>query len=194
MAEFEPALEKTLKHEGGYADDPHDKGGETYRGISRKNWPGWDGWPQIDRIVGAIPCDRPPLGGDSDKGGHTGPPLHEINAALDKNPDLQRRVRDFYRRNFWMPQLDEIQNQELANWLFDKCVNMGIRQAFKLMQRALHVDQDGIIGPQTRAMLRQADPVKLLADCREEARRFYTMLALKDPTQSRFLHGWLERA
>lgn len=87
-----------------------------------------------------------------------------------------------------------VKDQALANWLFDKAVNMGVRQAYKLLQRALHVDVDGVIGPQTMAMLNAADPVQLLAGCREEAKRFYTNLALKDPSQSRFLHGWLARA
>lgn len=179
MAQFEPAFKETMKHEGGYANDSHDRGGETYRGISRVNWRGWDGWPDIDRIVGALPS--PPL-------------RHEINAALDRNADLQGKVKRFYRRNFWMPIMDEIQDQALVNWLFDKGVNMGIRRAYKLLQQALHVDADGVIGPQTRAMIHQADPVQLLADCRNQAKKFYTKLALDDPSQSRFLQGWLARA
>lgn len=180
MAQFLPAFAATMKHEGGYAHDPADRGGETYRGISRNNWPGWNGWPDIDRIVGALLA---------------APVSHAaINKALDRNADLQRRVQDFYQRNFWTPVMDDITDQAVANWLFDKGVNMGIRRAYKLMQRALHVDQDGIIGPQTRAAINAADPVQLLADCRGEARRFYTNLALQDPTQSRFLHGWLARA
>ncbi|MDD2367359.1 MAG: glycosyl hydrolase 108 family protein [Desulfuromonadaceae bacterium] len=31
MAEFEPAYKAMVKHEGGYANDPHDHGGETCR-------------------------------------------------------------------------------------------------------------------------------------------------------------------
>ena len=48
MAQFEPAFEKTMKFEGGYANNPADRGGETYRGIARKIWPGWNGWPLVD--------------------------------------------------------------------------------------------------------------------------------------------------
>lgn len=172
MAQFDPAFALAMKHEGGYANDPHDHGGETYRGISRKNWRGWDGWPDIDKLK-----EKP-----------------DFPACLDRNADLQGRVRAFYKRNFWTPVMDEIKDQALVNWLFDKGVNMGIRQACKLLQRAVGVDADGVIGPQTRAMIHQADPAQLLDDCRGEAKRFYTNLALKDPTQSRFLHGWLARA
>lgn len=37
MANYK-AISKVLKHEGGYVNDPDDKNGETYKGISRKNW------------------------------------------------------------------------------------------------------------------------------------------------------------
>lgn len=36
---FEPALEKTLAHEGGYVNDEHDPGGETNMGISKRSYP-----------------------------------------------------------------------------------------------------------------------------------------------------------
>ncbi len=172
MALFEPAFLATMKHEGGYVWDRQDHGGETYRGISRKHWRGWDGWPDVDAGKGT----------------------RDFPACLDRNAQLQGKVKDFYQRNFWMPLMDEIKDQALANWLFDKAVNMGIRQAYKLLQRALYVDPDGVIGPQTKAKLHAADPVELLESCRIEARRFYTKLALNDSSQSRYLHGWLARA
>jgi lysozyme family protein len=176
MAQFEPAYAEMIKHEGGYVNDPADHGGETYRGISRKNWPGWNGWPDLGRIKQIKSA------------------VATTDMLLNSNADLQGRVKAFYKRNFWTPVMDEIVDQALVNWIFDKGVNMGIRQAYKLLQRALHVDEDGIIGPQTKAHINSADPVQLLADCREEAKRFYTKLALSDPTQTRFLHGWLARA
>jgi len=40
MAEFEPAVEITLRHEGGYVSDPYDAGGETKYGISKRSYPG----------------------------------------------------------------------------------------------------------------------------------------------------------
>lgn len=48
MATFVPALKKTLTHEGGYVNNAEDSGGETYYGISRKNYPNWAGWAPID--------------------------------------------------------------------------------------------------------------------------------------------------
>jgi lysozyme family protein len=36
---FEDKIRKTLQHEGGYVNDPHDPGGETKFGISQKAYP-----------------------------------------------------------------------------------------------------------------------------------------------------------
>lgn len=60
MAEFLPAFESMIVNEGGYVlhDVPGDRGGQTYAGISRKNWPSWPGWAALD------------AGGD--------PPVHEV--------------------------------------------------------------------------------------------------------------------
>jgi lysozyme family protein len=51
MADFRPAFERTLLAEGGYklTNVAADRGGQTYAGISRKNWPNWSGWGAIDR-------------------------------------------------------------------------------------------------------------------------------------------------
>lgn len=50
MAEFLPAFEAMILNEGGYVlhEVTGDRGGQTYAGISRKNWPRWAGWQAID--------------------------------------------------------------------------------------------------------------------------------------------------
>jgi lysozyme family protein len=36
---FDEAFEKLIGHEGGYVNDPHDRGGETKFGISKRSYP-----------------------------------------------------------------------------------------------------------------------------------------------------------
>lgn len=51
MIDFNPAYEAMIINEGGYQlhTEAGDRGGMTYAGISRKHWPDWTGWQQIDR-------------------------------------------------------------------------------------------------------------------------------------------------
>ena len=42
MADFNKAIEKTLINEGGYVNDPSDRGGETKYGISKRAYPNVD--------------------------------------------------------------------------------------------------------------------------------------------------------
>ena len=42
MADFNKAIEKTLVNEGGYVNDPSDRGGETNYGISKRSYPNVD--------------------------------------------------------------------------------------------------------------------------------------------------------
>jgi lysozyme family protein len=38
-----------IEYEGGYVNHPNDPGGETYKGISRRAHPNWEGWKLIDQ-------------------------------------------------------------------------------------------------------------------------------------------------
>lgn len=49
MNNFQRSLEFTLKWEGKLSNDPADPGGMTYRGISRKFHPFWEGWQYVDQ-------------------------------------------------------------------------------------------------------------------------------------------------
>ena len=50
MADFLPAYEAVILAEGGYrlTNRPNDRGRQTYAGISRRSWPHWPGWIDID--------------------------------------------------------------------------------------------------------------------------------------------------
>lgn len=48
MGNFNEAVKTVLRHEGGYVKDPVDRGGETFRGISRRFFPKWAGWALVD--------------------------------------------------------------------------------------------------------------------------------------------------
>ena len=45
---FEQVVAKVLDHEGGFVDDPADRGGMTFMGISRRWFPDEPFWEKID--------------------------------------------------------------------------------------------------------------------------------------------------
>lgn len=130
MANFKITFRKTCKWEGEYANDPDDTGGETYKGISRKHHPTWNGWKIIDKLKQEHP--------------------RGFKTKLKGNSELQAMVDDFYKRNYWNHlHLDDLANQELANQVFDTAVNCGIKTAVKIIQKVLGIPADGKLGPVT---------------------------------------------
>ena len=51
MAIFNSAFQITMGNEGGYANNPADSGGETYKGIAKNYWPNWEGWTAVDQAI-----------------------------------------------------------------------------------------------------------------------------------------------
>lgn len=174
MADFEQAFQVMIKNEGfpGYVNDPDDHGGETIAGISRNNWPGASVWPLVDALKAR----------------------KDFPQCLKNSAELMPLVKDFYRRNFWHVDFTSLKSQELATWLFDKRVNMGLKRPIQFLQRALALTDDGIFGPLTLNGANNYEPqVNLLEEVRGQAREFYNHLAANDPTQQKFLKGWLAR-
>ena len=155
---FSVAFANTLKHEGGYVNDPDDPGGETIMGISRRYHPDWNGWSHID----ILKSSGKPLG-------FSGP--------------LTGAVKLFYRQEFWNRfSGDEVAalSDKVATELFDTAVNLGLRRASSYLQGALNllngnemyykdIVEDGFIGPATlRSLENCCGPQYLSHDDREK--------------------------
>ena len=99
-------------------------------------------------------------------------PGGETNFGISKRsyPDLDIKALTkaeaikIYRRDFW----DAVRGDDLppivAVAVFDAAVNQGVRPAIQLLQRALGVGADGVIGEITLAAAAQADPEELLVE------------------------------
>lgn len=188
MAEFGPALLRTLRHEGveldkdgapvpgrtGYVNNPRDRGKETNFGI----------------VIA-----------EARAAGYEGP-MAELPFDL---------VKRLYLANYWVPiRGDEQPDQELAERLFDVAVNCGSRQAVRFLQRVLNVLNfgerrwpdlalDSRLGPVTLATLKQA--IAYRADMLDSIRSgfaflqggLYIGIAERDSSQEEFEAGWLPR-
>ncbi len=184
---FKEALKHTLEFEGGYANDPADRGGETFRGISRKNWPAWGGWKLIDQVKSQ---------------GLTG--RRVIDGFFAQNAEMEALVAGFYEENFWRPFEKPGLPPRTTAKLFDAAVNVGVGRAVKLLQDTLgglgaSLTADGKIGPQTLAAAREilakaGAEGDFLNRFAERQGNFYRNIAAKNPGQEKFLKGWLRRA
>lgn len=75
--------------------------------------------------------------------------------------------------------------------VFDSAVNHGPSQAIRWLQRAVGVEEDGLIGPVTiRAASTSTGVVEKIVGYRKD---FYRWLVDRDQSQKVFLAGWMKR-
>ena len=154
------AFAHVIKSEGGYVNDPHDRGGETNLGVTKKAWAEYLGREIEDGEMRALTVEA---------------------------------VEPFYKSRYW----DKCKCDQLPGGLdyavFDFAVNAGPGRAAKFLQRAVGVADDGAIGPGTMAAVAKADPKHALDQFSAAKSAFYKGLVDRDPTQQKFIKGWLAR-
>lgn len=135
---FDIALKYSLQFEGGYVNDPDDKGGATNKGITKAVY---DEYRKKNSL-----------------------PIHSVKNISDKE------VRDIYYKQYWLASGCDKLSDKLAIVVFDFSVNSGVSRA----KRYLTITQD---------------PKKYL-DLRAE---FFKKIVQNNPSQQKFLKGWLNR-
>lgn len=169
MANFMLAYQTVLRNEGLYSNDQNDNGGETVLGISRNNFPSWAGWSIVDAT--------------------------QDKSQLAKNATLVSLVQVFYLENFWNPIMgDNIQEQDVADSIFDFAVNAGIKTSIRLAQSVVGTKDDGIIGTQTVYALNAYSPSLFVAQFKLKKIERYCNIVDKNATQLKYLKGWCRRA
>ena len=175
-------IDRVLKHEGGYVNDPVDNGGETNRGITKTTairhkhiWSkhNWDG------NMRTLPLSF---------------------------------AYDVYKMSYWDASgCNELYRVHpvLSYHVFDWSVNGGVGRAVKDLQSALNtlnlggklypdIAVDGVFGKGTLGALnsyidkRGKDGVRVLL-CLLIAKQasFYEALSVKNPSQEKYMHCWL---
>jgi len=190
-SKFEDALPVILKHEGGFVDNQHDPGGATNFGISLRYLQARGDLDQDGFLDGDVDRD-----GDVDA---------DDVVAMD-----EETAGVFYKTGFWYPgKYGFINDQETATKAFDLGVNMGIKQAATIVQRALtaagwhDVKDDGVLGDISMKCINDTT-ASLLPAIRSEAAGFYRALIMRNAALierghdvhdfSVFKKGWLRRA
>ena len=192
MPVFDLAFLKTMSNEGLVLENmAADPGKETYCGISRVWSSRFPGWAIIDASRTRV----------------------DFPYCLIQNCELQEMVKDWYYTEYWLPiGGDRIEDQIIAEELFDSCVNIGpVEKTF--LQRVLNVlnykteepqyffsdlKVDGEIGDKTikamQLLCANGDQQHILRMLNSLQDTHYIALVEATPEKRQFMRGWDTRA
>lgn len=195
MAAFNEAYKITIiGNEGGW--NPGIGETPTYEGIDRGMHPDWSGWPIIDRYLSEYP----------------GATIHTINQLLAEDAALQTAIQAFYKANFWDDlNLSQINDDQVADNVFDSSVNPCIMTAGKVLQTAVNtvlttfkaqlnganigllLAVDGNVGTKTITAVNLLPPALLHNTINSVRRANYIKRAQLTPKDAQWLPVWERR-
>lgn len=143
VSRFKDCLEFIYEMEGGFVNDPLDKGGMTFKGICRKLYPALSIWSSIDSLI---------------------PNKSLINALRSEEID------SVYKQCYWDKCCCDVMLEPLDLIVFDTAVNMGVGRAKQFLAKTIEPD--------------------LYLYLRKD---YYLSIVEKNPSQSRFINGWINR-
>ncbi len=170
---FHLAFERIHSMEGYYVNNPLDKGGETYRGISRKHNKNWLCWIRVDE--------------------------HKKKTKVTTNskiPSADWLVTDYYL-NLWVKEgFDQILDADLAAYLFE--FRIGGNNSIKIMRRLLKEKGHPVaitpyITPEFIDAVNMVNPIKFKAELKQRRLTYYENIVKRDSTQIIFLKSWKRR-
>ena len=183
MANIDKLIPFILKWEGGFVNDPTDRGGATNKGVTLATYEAY--------------CKRK---------GYPRPTVERLKNIPDAH------WREIVKTMYWDKwRADDIHSQKVANILVDWVWGSGIH-GIKKPQALLGVKVDGIVGDKTLSAVNFADPEELFDAIYQERVKFLNAIVsnsvaayekkigrkatdaeLLKYTQKRFIKGWLNR-
>lgn len=183
MANIDNFIPFLLKWEGGFVNDPTDRGGPTNKGVTLATYEAY--------------CRQKGL------------PRPTVERLRDIPDD---HWRDIVKTMYWDRwQADDIHSQKVANILVDWVWASGAH-GIKKPQALLGVKADGIVGARTLSAVNFADPDQLFDALYKERVKFINAIVARSVTayekklgrkatdsellkhtQKRFLKGWMNR-
>lgn len=113
---------------------------------------------------------------------------HPVSEADMRNL-TKETVTPLYKHKYWDACNCSALPAGIDYLVFDFAINAGPGRSAKLLQQALGVTADGVIGPATLNIAAVMNPNELIDRFSEEKRKYYKSL----PTFGTFGKGWLNR-
>ena len=115
------------------------------------------------------------------------------NSFADFRNMSQTDIQNIYYNLFWLPVHGDVLPVGVDLMVFDFGITSGTSRSIKLLQQALGVADDGIIGPNTISKLKLIQSATQISDCinslKDKQLKFYQSL----DTFKYFGHGWTNR-
>lgn len=164
MADFKKLKPFIRQWEGGFSNDPHDKGGATLWGVT----------------IATYRTYRKSKG-------------YKTTTVDDLKKMTEEEWDEIFKTLYWDKwKGDEIQSQSVANILVDWVWASGV-YGIKNPQRLLGVAADGIVGPKTIEALNAQNPHMFFEQVRQDRFRYIDAIIAKTPTNQKFKKGWYNR-
>lgn len=169
--ECKDMIQRLVDREGGYVDHPDDKGGPTNFGITRATLAEY--WAVS---------------------------LKEVDRDSIKRLNRSSAEYIYYELYLRQPKIAEISDDHLREHIFDCAVLHGKRRAIRWLQAFVGVGGDGYLGPITlnaveANLAANSGSSKAINDRILIHRvKFMVAIAKRDPTQMKWLMGWVTRA
>lgn len=165
MADYKKLIPSILKWEGGWSDDPADKGGATMRGITLATYTAY-------RFQKGLPTPT----------------------KTDLKNITQAEWEEVFKTMYWDRwKASEIKNQSIANLVVDWLWTSGV-YGIKYPQQVLGTTADGVVGKKTLALINEhPNPKTLWKALWERRKKHFEAIANATPSNKKFLKGWLNR-
>lgn len=129
-----------------------------------------------------------------DRGGET-----KFGVAAKANPELDIAALDWdgaskvYEQKYWLAGKCDKLPEKVAFAHFDACINHGVKQATVLLQRAVGAVEDGVLGPKTLESIAKLNVDFVVSEQLKKRKELFKLIGMKNPSQSKFMAGWLAR-
>lgn len=180
---YETCVDSLLEDEGGFVCDKNDHGGATNFGISLRF---------LNNLISK---------GTPEEISH-----YFTNKTIDA--DFVKKINAEFAKNiyyycFWIPcHLDKIDSVSIARKVLSCIVNLGAWKGSTLVQHAINslrkdkvkILVDGKIGQKTIDAINEITMEEFLKAIEDYLIDYYISIVEEEPTQAKFLKGWISRA
>lgn len=171
MDTFDKIHEFVAKWEGGYVDDPSDRGGATNHGISLA-------------FLQGLQDEEADINGDGK--------IDKVDIKALTKEDAKRLMKQYFWDDLRLQTL-ALMKPRLAACCYNYAMNMGVGTMRKLAQAAVGTVVDGKWGPNTWKAFYEADDRTVALQMCKLAKARYEGIVSHNPSQAKFLRGWLAR-